>query len=88
VIHHWKKSLLDGAAGIFERGGKAAVAAKIAEDTVRDPYAKIVRRAPERRRQRFFATKAQAVDREVMRHWNAIGPRDTAERNEQAKYPS
>ena len=25
MIHQWKRSLLEGAAGIFERGGKAAV---------------------------------------------------------------
>ena len=34
---------MEGAAGIFERGGKAAVASEIAEDTVRDLHAKIVR---------------------------------------------
>jgi transposase-like protein len=22
MIHHWKRSLLDGASGVFERGGK------------------------------------------------------------------
>ena len=36
-------ALLEGAAGIFERGGKAAATAEIAEDTVRDLHAKIVR---------------------------------------------
>jgi transposase len=36
MIHQWKGSLLEGAAGIFERGGKAAVAAEVAEETVRD----------------------------------------------------
>ena len=36
-------ALEEGAAGIFERGGQAAVAAEIAEDTVRDLHAKIVR---------------------------------------------
>ena len=41
MIHQWKKSLLAGAAGIFERGGKAAAAAENAEDTVRDLHAKI-----------------------------------------------
>ena len=41
MIHQWKKALLDGAAGIFERGGKSAVAAEIAEDTVRDLHAKL-----------------------------------------------
>jgi len=40
MIHQWKKSLLEGAAGIFERGGKA-VSAEIDEDTVRDLHAKI-----------------------------------------------
>lgn len=29
MIHQWKRSLLEGAAGIFERGGKAAVAAEV-----------------------------------------------------------
>ena len=28
MIDQWKRSLLEGAAGIFERGGKAAVAAE------------------------------------------------------------
>ena len=37
------RSLLEGAAGIFERGGQAAATAEIAEDTVRDLHAKIVR---------------------------------------------
>jgi transposase len=41
MIHQWKKTLLEGAAGIFERGGKAAANAEIAEDTVRDLHAKI-----------------------------------------------
>ena len=43
MIHQWKKALLEGAAGIFERGGQAAATAEIAEDTVRDLHAKIVR---------------------------------------------
>ena len=41
MIHPWKKALREGAAGIFERGGKAAATAGIAEDTVRDLHAKI-----------------------------------------------
>ena len=41
MIHQWKKSLLEGAAGIFERGSKAAATAEIAEDMVRDLHAKI-----------------------------------------------
>ncbi len=40
MIHRWKKALLEGAAGIFERGGKAAVA-EIDEDTVRGLHARI-----------------------------------------------
>jgi len=43
IIHQRKKALLEGAAGIFERGGKVAAAAWIAEDTARDLHAKIVR---------------------------------------------
>jgi transposase len=41
MIHQWKKVLLEGAAGIFERGGQVAATAEIAEETVRDPHAKI-----------------------------------------------
>jgi transposase len=40
MIHQWKKALLEGPAGIFERGGKLA-SAEIAEGTVRDLHAKI-----------------------------------------------
>jgi transposase len=40
MIHQWKKSLLEGAAGIFERGGKTAVT-EVDEDTVRNLHAKI-----------------------------------------------
>lgn len=39
MIHQWKKSLLDGAADIFERGGKTAPS--VDEDTVRSLHAKI-----------------------------------------------
>ena len=41
MIHQWKKALLEGAAGIFERGGQAAATSEIAEETVRDLHAKI-----------------------------------------------
>ena len=41
MIHQWKKALVEGAAGIFDRGGKVAASAGIAEDTVRDLHAKI-----------------------------------------------
>ena len=40
MIHQWKKSLLEGAAGIFERGGRSDPA-EVNEDTVRDLHAKI-----------------------------------------------
>ena len=40
MIHQWKKSLLEGAAGIFERGGRSA-AAEVDGGTVRDLHAKI-----------------------------------------------
>ena len=43
MIHQWKRSLLEGVTGIFERGGKAAASAGTAEETVRDLHAKIVR---------------------------------------------
>ena len=39
MIHQWKKALLDGAADIFERGGKKAP--EIGEETVRSLHAKI-----------------------------------------------
>ena len=41
MIHQWKRALLEGAAGIFERGGQAAATAEVAEETVRDLHAKI-----------------------------------------------
>jgi hypothetical protein len=39
MIHQWKKALLDGAADLFEQGGKKAPG--IDEDTVRSLHAKI-----------------------------------------------
>ena len=39
MIHQWKKALLEGAADIFERGGKKP--AEIDESAVRDLHAKI-----------------------------------------------
>ena len=41
IIHQRRKALLEGAAGIFERGGQAAATAEITVDTVRDLHAKI-----------------------------------------------
>ena len=40
MIHQWKKALLDGAADIFERGGRKPVV-KVDEETVRSLHAKI-----------------------------------------------
>ncbi len=39
MIHQWKKALLEGAADIFDRGGRKAT--EIDEDTVRSLHAKI-----------------------------------------------
>ena len=39
MIHQWKKTLLDGAADVFERGTKKT--AEVDEDTVRSLHAKI-----------------------------------------------
>ena len=39
MIHQWKKALLEGATGIFERGGKKKAA--VDEATVRSLHAKI-----------------------------------------------
>jgi|TARA_A100001391_G_C4997682_1_gene259889 transposase-like protein len=39
MIHTWKKALLEGAADIFERGGRKK--AEVDEETVRDLHAKI-----------------------------------------------
>jgi transposase-like protein len=43
MTHQRKKAALEGAAGIFERGGKAAATAGVAKDTVQDLHARIVR---------------------------------------------
>ena len=39
MIDQWKRALLDGASGVFERGGRKAPV--IDEDQVRDLHAKI-----------------------------------------------
>ena len=39
IIHQWKKALLDGAADIFDRGGKTSP--EVDEETVRALHAKI-----------------------------------------------
>ncbi|WP_407673383.1 IS3 family transposase [Paracoccus caeni] len=63
MIHQWKKALLDGAADIFERGGKKPVM-EVDEETVRSLHAKIGELAVANG---FFVAKAQAVDRQVRR---------------------
>ena len=40
MIHTWKKALFEGAADIFERGGKTK-RAEVDEETVRELHAKI-----------------------------------------------
>ena len=39
MIHQWKRALLEGASGVFERGGKKTP--QIDEDQVKDLHAKI-----------------------------------------------
>jgi transposase-like protein len=39
MVHQWKKALLEGAADLFERGGRKT--AEVDDDTVRDLHAKI-----------------------------------------------
>lgn len=39
MIHGWKRALLEGASGVFERGGKRAT--EIDEEQVKDLHAKI-----------------------------------------------
>ncbi len=39
MVHQWKKALLEGAADLFERGGRKTV--EVDDDTVRDLHAKI-----------------------------------------------
>lgn len=39
MIHQWKRALLEGASGVFERGGKKAP--EIDKKRVKDLYAKI-----------------------------------------------
>ncbi len=39
MIHSWKKALLEGASGVFERGGKTAP--EIDEEQVKELHAKI-----------------------------------------------
>lgn len=54
MIHQWKKALLEGAADIFERGGKKAP--EVDEDTVRALHAKIGELAAARQTRRDSAS--------------------------------
>ena len=40
MIHQWKRALLEGASGVFERGSRKA--SEIDEEQVKDLHAKIV----------------------------------------------
>nr|WP_239059647.1 IS3 family transposase [Ruegeria sp. PrR005] len=62
MIHTWKRALLEGASGVFERGGKKAP--EIDEEQVKELHAKIGALAVANG---FFVQKAQAVDRKVRR---------------------
>gem|GEM_PF-122203 len=62
MINQWKRALLDGAAGAFERGSRKVPV--IDEDQVRDLHAKIGELAVANS---FFRKKAQTVGREVRR---------------------
>ncbi|TMV02579.1 IS3 family transposase [Ruegeria sediminis] len=62
MIHTWKRALLEGASGVFERGGKKAP--EIDEEQVKELHAKIGELAVAND---FLFQKAQAVDRKVRR---------------------
>nr|WP_223229254.1 IS3 family transposase [Shimia marina] len=62
MIHSWKRALLEGASGVFERGGKKAP--EIDEEQVKELHAKIGELAVAND---FLARKAQALGREVRR---------------------
>ncbi|WP_371732405.1 IS3 family transposase [Aliiroseovarius sp. xm-v-204] len=62
MIHSWKRALLEGASGVFERGGKKAP--EIDEEQVKELHAKIGELAVAND---FLSRKAQAVDRQVRR---------------------
>ncbi|MDH2328308.1 IS3 family transposase [Cereibacter sp. SYSU M97828] len=62
MIHQWKKSLLDGAADIFERGNRKP--AEVDEETVRSLHAKIGELAVAND---FLSRKLKAVDRQMRR---------------------
>ena len=72
MIHQWKRALLEGASGVFERGGRKTP--EVNEEQVKDLHAKFGDRVLVRhwsedngrgRRQRFFGQKARTLDRQV-----------------------
>ncbi|WP_409996821.1 IS3 family transposase [Leisingera daeponensis] len=62
MIHSWKRALLEGASGVFERGGRKPQ--EIDEEQVKELHAKIGELAVAND---FLFTKAQTVDRQVRR---------------------
>ncbi|WP_416535688.1 MULTISPECIES: IS3 family transposase [unclassified Phaeobacter] len=62
MIHQWKRALLEGASGVFERGGRKAP--EVDEEQVKDLHAKIGELAVANG---FFGQKAQTLDRQVRR---------------------
>ncbi|MEP0456292.1 MULTISPECIES: IS3 family transposase [Alphaproteobacteria] len=62
MIHQWKRALLEGASGVFERGGRKAP--EVDEEQVKDLHAKIGELAVAND---FLARKAQTLDRQVRR---------------------
>ncbi|WP_299507827.1 IS3 family transposase [uncultured Roseobacter sp.] len=62
MIHSWKRALLEGASGVFERGGKKAP--EVDEEQVEELHAKIGELAVAND---FLGQKAQALGREVRR---------------------
>ncbi|WP_417811838.1 transposase [Thalassospira alkalitolerans] len=62
MIHQWKRALLEGASGVFERGGRKKP--EIDEEQVKELHAKIGELAVVNS---FFGKKAEALGREVRR---------------------
>ena len=62
MIHQWKRALLEGASGVFERGGRKAP--EVDEEQVKDLHAKIGELAVAND---FFGQKAQTLGRQVRR---------------------
>ncbi|WP_156785543.1 IS3 family transposase [Sulfitobacter sp. EE-36] len=62
MIHQWKRALLEGALGVFERGGRKAP--EVDEEQVKDLHAKIGELAVAND---FLARKLKTLDRQVRR---------------------